>query len=455
MSRSASARAVATMSTRAFVTLAAGLSATNLLVVFDGLVVTVALPAMAAALGADPSAASWVITAFAVPLGGTLLLGGRVGDRVGARPCFVAGLVAFAVGLLVSGLAGSLGLLLAGRVVQGLGAGLALPNTFALASAIPAPGRRRAVFAASAVAGSSGSAVAATVGGLLVDGLGWRSVFLVAVPAALATAATLGLLLPREERDARVSLPWSSCAWFVAAAAAAVLAISARSWAAAGMAGVALVGVVVTERRRAQPLVPRGVLAQRSLRGALVGMPGQVVAYNGIVYVGLLWFQAARGLSPWQAGLAFAPVGVGAIAGSRLATALLARTRWESGAVGGLLAAAAALGVLALAPDASYPLVVLPVLVVLGAALALAAVVLNVAAGLESTDGERGATYGVFETTTHMSSAVAVAALAVVLGAAATAGDFARAFGMQAGVAAACGLALAVVAVGRRRGSPG
>ncbi|TDQ53896.1 MFS transporter [Actinomycetospora succinea] len=444
MPRSVSGRAVATMSARAFVVVAAALSTLNLLVVFDGLVVTVALPAIQDALGTTSSATSWVITAFAVPLGGTLLLAGRLGDRIGPRPCFAGGLVLFALGLLASGLAGTVPVLLAGRVLQGLGAGLALPNTFALASAIPAPGRRRAVFAASAVAGSSGSAVAAVIGGLLVDGLGWRSVFLVPVPVAVVTAAVLWTMLPGEGRDRGVSLPWTSSAWFVAAAAATVLTISAGSWPAAGVAVVALAGFVVTERRRRDPLLPRGVLAQRSLRGALLGMPGQVVAYNGIVYVGLLWFQAARGLSPWAAGLAFAPVGVGAIAGSRLAMVVLARIGWRGGAVAGLLVSAGALAVLGLVPDAPYLAVVLPVLTVLGAALALAVVTLNVAAGLDSTDGERGAAYGVFETTTHVSSALAVAALAVVLGAAATSADFVRAFLTQAGVTASFTLALVV-----------
>ncbi|MEJ2890620.1 MFS transporter [Actinomycetospora aeridis] len=454
MPRSAAARAVATMSTASFVTVAAALSALNLLVVFDGLVVTVALPALQQALGTTGSATSWVITAFAVPLGGTLLLGGRLGDRVGPRPCFAGGMALFALGLLVSGLAGSFAVLIAGRLLQGLGAGLALPNTFSLASAIPAPGRRSAVFAASAVAGSSGSAVAAVIGGLLVDGLGWRSVFLVAVPVALATAALLWAMLPGEARDRGVSLPWTSSAWFVLGAASVVLTISeAGSWLTAGVAALAATGFIVTERRRAQPLIPRGVLAQPSLRGALLGMPGQVVAYNGIVYVGLLWFQVARGLSPWLAGLAFAPVGVGAIAGSRLAMAVLARHGWRGGAVVGLLVSAAALAVLGLVPDAPYLAVVMPVLIVLGAALALAVVTLNVAAGLDSTDGERGAAYGVFETTTHVSSALAVAALAVVLGAAATSADFARAFLTQGAAAAVCGLAVVVYAVvvpGRR-----
>ncbi|MDD7939791.1 MFS transporter [Actinomycetospora lutea] len=454
MPRSAAARAVATMSAAAFVTVATALSALNLLVVFDGLVVTVALPALQQSLGTTGSATSWVITAFAVPLGGTLLLGGRLGDRVGPRPCFVGGMALFALGLLASGLAGTFPVLVAGRVLQGLGAGLALPNTFSLAAAIPAPGRRRAVFAASAVAGSSGSAGAAVIGGLLVDGLGWRSVFLVAVPVALATAAGLWTMLPGEARDRGVSLPWTSSAWFVVTAASVVLTVSdVGSWLTAAVAAFALAGFVVTERRRAQPLVPRGLVAQRSLRGALLGMPGQVVAYNGIVYVGLLWFQVARGLSPWQAGLAFAPVGIGAITGSRLAMVVLARRGWRGGAVVGLLVAAAALVVLGLAPDAPYAGVVLPVLTVLGAALALAVVTLNVAAGLDSADGERGAAYGVFETTTHVSGALAVAALAVVLGAAATSTDFARAFLTQGAAAAVCGLAVAGSVGGRRPSS--
>ena len=255
MPRSASAQAVATMSTGAFVTLAACLSTLNLLVVFDGLVVTVALPAIQEALGTDASATSWVVTAFAVPLGGTLLLGGRLGDRVGPRPCFVGGMALFALGLLGSGFADTVGVLVAGRVLQGLGAGLALPNTFALASAIPEPGRRRAVFAASAVAGSSGSALAAVIGGLLVDGLGWRAVFLVAVPVAVATAAVLRAMLPGEARDPAVSLPWTSSAWFVVAAAAVVLTISTGSWPAGGVAAVASAGFVVAERRRSAAFV--------------------------------------------------------------------------------------------------------------------------------------------------------------------------------------------------------
>ncbi|EFL29036.1 drug resistance transporter, EmrB/QacA subfamily [Streptomyces himastatinicus ATCC 53653] len=158
--------------------LTALLVVTNFLVVFDGLVVTVALSTVQRGFGVSQVGAQWVITAYTLPLGGMLLLGGRCGDRYGRRRVLTIGLGLFTVGLLFAGLALTPWLLLISRALQGVGAALAVPTSFAIISNRPDAGERDRTFAAVAVAGGLGAAGGAVVGGAVTQGLGWRYVFL-------------------------------------------------------------------------------------------------------------------------------------------------------------------------------------------------------------------------------------------------------------------------------------
>ena len=176
----------------------------------DGSVVNVALPAIARDLSASPAELSWTINAYLLPLGALMLLGGGAGDHFGRRRLFLIGVGVFTMASILCFGAPTLGWLLAGRCVQGLGAALLMPNSLAiLGSAFTREARGRAIgtwAAAGAVAGALGP----LLGGWLVDVIGWRAIFLINIPVA-AAAAYLAWAYVTESKDRRrsASLDWA------------------------------------------------------------------------------------------------------------------------------------------------------------------------------------------------------------------------------------------------------
>jgi EmrB/QacA subfamily drug resistance transporter len=449
------------------------LSVTNFLMVFDGLVVTVALPSIQHSLGFSPLDVQWVATAYSLPLGGLLLLGGRCGDRFGRRRALIAGLEIFIVGLIAAGLAPNAGLLLGARVIQGVGAALAIPSSYALISTMRSTERRHRVFAAVAVAGSGAAAGGAVIGGLVSQTLGWRYVFFLSAPVAVAAV----LLAPKvldagRERDRPSRMDATAAVLSIAGLTILVFAItnieragalSVTTMGSFAVAVVILAGFVVRELRASVPLLRPALMKIRPLRAAIVGMPGQVFAYTGTVYLGLLFFQQAKGYTALQAGLAFAPLGVASAMGSPLTTRLLARWHWTVVAVISQVTCAAGLLLLAVArPSGSYVVHYLPGLVLLGFGIAGAAVTLNVAAGSKVPAKEKGVGYGLFETSTHISGALVIAILATVAAGrtrALSGTDDALAAGYQFAFAVAAAAAfvagILTVVIGYRQQRPG
>ncbi|XVV01841.1 MFS transporter [Actinosynnema sp. CA-248983] len=174
------------------------------IVAMDYNIVFVALPDIGRALGFSAQSLQWVLSAYAVGLGGFLLFGGRVVDRLGARRAFVGGLVLFGLACLAGGLAVDQGVLVAARAAQGLGGALLTPATLALIGSgfAEGPERNRALSVWGA-AGSGGLAVGALLGGVLTDAWGWEWVLLVMVPFALGAAALAPFVLPPDGRGLR------------------------------------------------------------------------------------------------------------------------------------------------------------------------------------------------------------------------------------------------------------
>ena len=166
------------------------------LVVLDISVVNVALPSIQSALDLSSTGLQWVVNGYTIAYAGFLLLGGRLADVIGQRRAFMAGVALFAAGSLVGGLAGSSASLLAGRVVQGLGAAVLSPATLTilLSSFAEGPQRARAMGWWMAI-GAAGGATGGLVGGALTELLSWRWVLLVNVPVGLAVLAMAARLL--------------------------------------------------------------------------------------------------------------------------------------------------------------------------------------------------------------------------------------------------------------------
>ena len=187
----------------------------------DGSVVNVALPSLAKSLHAGAAELPWAINAYLLPLGALILLGGGAGDHFGRRRLFLIGLALFTAASLVCMGAPTLGLFLAGRAAQGIGAALLMPNSLAmLGAAFEGEARGRAIGTWAAV-GALAGALGPVLGGWLVDTVGWRSIFLINVPVA-AGAMWLAWRYVAETRDKR---PGSTLDWGGAALATVALAL--------------------------------------------------------------------------------------------------------------------------------------------------------------------------------------------------------------------------------------
>ena len=186
-------------------------------VMLDTSIVNVALPSIQADLGLGAADATWIVNAYVVAFGGLLLLSGRLADLFGRRGMFTAGSALFTVGTLLAAVAADQGLLLAGRVVQGVGAAALSPAAMSLLMlAFPGQARARAMSIWGA-ASTLGGATGVVLGGLLAGSLGWRSVFLVTVPISVGRCRP-GPSRPSGERSrTRRRFDWGGAASITAA----------------------------------------------------------------------------------------------------------------------------------------------------------------------------------------------------------------------------------------------
>jgi MFS family permease len=431
--------------------------AAHFLIGLDGLAVAIALPALQRDLEAAPIDAQWVLSAYALAFGGTLLLGGRLGDLYGRRRVLTLGLTAFAAATLLAGASPGLAALIAARVLQGLGAAVAVPAALALiGSLFPAGPERTRALALLAAMASIGTMSGLLVGGAVTGLLGWRWVFLATAPLAAAAALAAPRLLPETRSEApRRGLDLLGAVLVTAALVAILFAFTRVERDGVDgllvigplMAGLALLaGFIAHERRSASPLVRLGIVRVRSLRAASLGGAANSVAFTAIVYVGTLYLQLALGYAPLEAGVALLPLDAVAFV-----VPLAFARRIAGRAPRTLLLGSFALTVLSLlwlarAPaPARYVTDLLGPLVVLGASLSVGFVVLTQEAVADVEPGERGLASGVFETCNHLvGGAVGVAVYASVI---AVTGTYRGAF-LAAAVLALTGL---LAAAGSRR----
>src|SRR3954463_8375246 len=172
------------------------------MVILDVAIVNVALPSIKPDLGFSQSGLQWVVSAYAIVFGGTLLLGGRLADLLGRRRLFISGLLLFALSSLLCGLAWSAGSPVAFRGVQGLAGAILAPAALSLLMTSFAEGRERnRALGIYGAASGSGAAVGVLLGGVLTSYLGWTWIFFVNVPVGIAAAALAPVLLRESRAD--------------------------------------------------------------------------------------------------------------------------------------------------------------------------------------------------------------------------------------------------------------
>lgn len=287
------------------------------MVVLDCLIVNVALTSMQRALGGRLADLQWVVDGYTLSFASCLLLSGVLGDRLGYRRLFLGGLWIFTLASAACGLAPRLEVLVAARVLQGLGASLLIPNALSLLNHSYADPKAKA-HAVSIWACCSSAAVSAgpVVGGLLVGAFGWRSIFFVNLPIGLAAYLVLKRSVVEPHREpVEGAFDWIGQVLSIGALAFltfAVIEFEARGWWGVRLPvmGFVLCAAAFALRQRSveRPLLPARLLRVPAWVNANLVATFTCFGYYGFIFVASLYCQAFRHFSPLVAGLTFLPM---------------------------------------------------------------------------------------------------------------------------------------------------
>jgi EmrB/QacA subfamily drug resistance transporter len=397
----------------------------DLMIVLDVTIVGVALPSIRADLGFSEESLAWVVNAYLITFGGFLLLGGRLGDLLGHRTMFLAGVGLFTAASALCGFANSQGMLIAARAVQGVGGAVVSAVALSLMMTLFLdPAERTKAMGVFGFVASGGGSLGVLLGGILTDALDWHWIFLVNVPVGILVVVLTVLVVP----GARVATAAQrlDVAGAVTVTASLVIAVYAIvngnevGWVTARTLGLlalsaALLAIFLTiESRVRSPLVPLRLFRLRNIAVSnAVGVlwAGAMFAW---FFLSALYLQLVLGYSPLQVGLAFLPgnLVMGAMS-IGVSAALVMRFGIRPPLAAGLLFAALGLLLLARAPvDGNFAVDVLPSMILLGLGAGIAFNPVLLAAMSDVEPAEAGLASGLVNTSFMMGGALGLAVLA-------------------------------------------
>ncbi|HEY5835821.1 DHA2 family efflux MFS transporter permease subunit [Streptomyces sp.] len=393
----------------------------------DGTIVNIALPRLGEDLGASLATLQWTVNGYLLTLAGLILLGGGLGDRYGRRRVFVIGVVWFAVASALCGLAQDSAMLIAARALQGVGGALLTPGSLALVQSSYRPEDRAKAVGAWSGLGGVAAAVGPFLGGYLVDGPGWRWIFLVNLPiAAIVVAIALRHVPESRDRNASGSFDVRGAALAALCLAGITYALIAASGnpspatvAVPALAGVACgVAFLVTERNQPHPMLPLSVFSSRLFTSMNVVTLCLYAAIGGVFFILPVQLQVAAGYSALQAGLATLPVTVLMLLLSAPAGAMAQRIGPRLPlTVGPLVTAAGLLLLIRVSPDSSsYVPDVLPAVVVMGLGMSLFVAPLTATVLASVEVDHAGVASGVNNAAARVAQLLVVAALPLAIG---------------------------------------
>src|ERR1022692_4542371 len=381
----------------------------------DATAVNVALPAIRADLGGGLAGQQWVSNAYLLALGSLILIGGSLGDIFGERRVFSIGVAGFGLVSVLCAVAPDIGILIAGRALQGAFGALLMPSALAvLIAAFPRDER--------------GAAIGPLAGGYLVDAVSWRLIFAINVPFVAATLVLIAKALPGRERGAaHARVDWLGAVLTFLGLAGPVLALirlPEAGWASPqvwgpGLGGIVLLGLFVAhERRTPAPTVPLALFRGRNFS---VGNVQTLAMYGGLsitFFLLVLFLQEVAGYSALQAGFALTPTTIVMFALSKRFGKLADRfgPRLFMG-IGPLVAAVGLALMLRLGASVNYLTELLPALLVFSVGLAATVAPLTATVLSDADEGNAGIASGINNATARIAGLLSIAAVGAVVSA--------------------------------------
>src|SRR5216683_1082843 len=289
-----------------------------MMIILDGTIVTVALPTIQRDLGFSQSGLAWVVNAYLIAFGGLLLLAGRLGDLIGAKRVFMAGLVVFTAASVLCGVSGSQGMLIGARFAQGVGGAMASAVSLGMiVRMFPEPPQQAKAMGAYSFVGAGGASIGLVLGGVLTQALSWHWIFFVNAPIGIAAALAGARLL---ESDRGIGLrEGADVAGALLVTVGLMLGVyaivettrygggSSRTLGTAAVALALLTGFVARQATAARPLLPLGVFRSRKISGANLVQALAVAGAFGFQVLIPLYMQRVLGYGAAKTGLAMLP----------------------------------------------------------------------------------------------------------------------------------------------------
>jgi EmrB/QacA subfamily drug resistance transporter len=425
--------------------------------ILDGSIVTVAMPAIQNDLGFSGAGLAWVVNAYLIPFGGLLLLVGRLGDLLGRKRMFAAGLAVFTVASVLCGTANSRGMLVVARAVQGVGGAMASAVVLGMLVALfPEPREQARAIAVFSAVGSVGATLGTFLGGALTQLLTWHWIFLINLPiGVVALLAAVRVLEPERGSGLRDGADYPGAALVTGALMLTVYVIVGSgdrgATATLLLAAIALAlfaAFAVRQARAARPLLPPRLFRSRLLTGANTAQILMIATMYGFQFIGALYIQRVLGFGEMATGFAFlpAPVVIGLLM-MTLSTRAIGRFGAYRVLLFGLVLITGGMTLLSRAPAyGSYVTDVLPPMLVLAAGFAAAMPPLTGLAMSGAREDDAGLASGLFNTTQVVGGSLGLAVLST-LAASRTDGLLARGAELVPATAEGYRLAFRVAAV--------
>lgn len=433
------------------------------LVLLDLTVVNVALPTIGTDLGASVSDQQWVVDAYTITLASLLLTGGKIGDLYGKKSILIVGMVIFGLCSMACGLASAPATLIAFRAVQGVGAAILLPTSLAIIS-ITYRGDRAAHARAIgiwAAVGSLAMPVGPLLGGLLVDLLDWRAVFLINLPIIAITVIGVWRLVEKTESPGKLSLDLPGTVLGAAVLAAVTIAFieaGAVGWGKPLVIGVAaaipvlLILFIYAERVSRDPVLPLSMFRSAGTLVANVITVFMSLVLLGCIFILTQYFQVVEKYSPLMAGVAMVPLFVPLAVFSSLSGRLTARKGAPFSVTTGLMLGVAGMLLMIRAePSQGYFASLFAPMVITGVGIGLLTPAVVTIAMREAPREHTGIASGVNNTARQAGGAIGLAIFGSVVGSPKLTNSFMHGFHAAAIVGAALWAVAAAFAVMLRK----